>query len=198
MKLFFEKFDVDVKGPVSDNMTENEFFNFCQQNELLRIERDETGQIFIMAPTGSETGNINLRIAAKLAIWNESQKSGVAFDSSTGFTLPDKSVLSPDVSWMKNENWNKIEKSDKEKFAHVCPDFVIEVRSKSDNMNYLKNKMLKWVKNCCSLAWLINPESGTAFIYRKDGAVDKVSGFNTILSGEDVLPGFEFDLSILK
>ena len=112
MKLFFEKFDVDVKGPVSDDMTENEFFNFCQQNELLRIERDETGQIFIMAPTGSGTGNINLRIAAEIAFWNKTQKAGVAFDSSTGFTLPDNSVLSP-VSWMKNENWNKIEKSDK-------------------------------------------------------------------------------------
>src|SRR5688572_13885673 len=142
MKLFFEKADIDVKGSLSDNMSENEFFNFCQQNENLRIERDENGQIFIMAPTGSETGDINLRIATEVFLWNKIRKSGVAFDSSTGFTLPDNSVLSPDVSWMRSEKWNKVPKKDKEKFAHVCPDFVIELKSKSDNLNYLKNKML--------------------------------------------------------
>ncbi len=198
MKLIFKKADIDVKGSVSDDMTENEFFNFCQQNEILRIERDEKGQILIMAPTGSESGNINFKIAAEIAFWNKIQKSGVAFDSSTGFTLPDNSVLSPDVSWMRNEKWNNISEKDKEKFAHVCPDFVIELKSKSDNINYLKNKMLKWIKNGCSLAWLINLESSTSFIYRKDGSVDKVSGFQNKLSGEDVLPGFELDLSIIK
>lgn len=128
MKLIFEKADIDVKGSISDEMSENEFFNFCQQNENLRIERDEKGQIFIMAPTGSETGNINLRIATEIFLWNKTQKSGVAFDSSTGFTLPDNSVLSPDVSWMQSEKWNKISKKDKERFAHVCPDFVIELK----------------------------------------------------------------------
>ncbi len=198
MKLIFKKADIDIKGSVSDDMTENEFFNFCQQNEILRIERDEKGQIFIMAPTGSGTGNINLRIAAEIFFWNKIQKSGVAFDSSTGFTLPDNSVLSPDVSWMHNEKWNNISKKDKEKFAHVCPDFVIELKSKSDNMNYLKNKMLKWIKNGCALAWLINPENSTTFIYRKDGTVDKVSGLQNILSGEDILPDFELDLSLIK
>ena len=91
-------------------MSENEFFNFCQQNENLRLERDEKGQIFIMAPTGSETGNINLGIAAEIGFWNKIQKLGVAFDSSTGFTLPDNSVLSPDASWMRSEKWNKIPK----------------------------------------------------------------------------------------
>lgn len=198
MKLFFEIADIDVKGSVSDAMTENEFFNFCQQNESLRIERDEKGQIFIMAPTGSETGNINFKLVAEIAFWNKVQKSGVAFDSSTGFTLPDNSVLSPDVSWMRNKKWNKIPKKDKVKFAHVCPDFIVELKSKSDNINYLKNKMLKWIKNGCSLAWLINPESSTVYIYRQDGSVDKVSGFETILSGEDVLPGFKLPLSIFK
>ncbi|MEP6596386.1 MAG: Uma2 family endonuclease [Ginsengibacter sp.] len=128
MKLFFEKADIDVKGFISDNMSEKEFFNFCQQNESLRIERDDTGQIFIMAPTSSETGSINFRIAAEIVFWNKIKKSGVAFDSSTGFTLHDNSVLSPDVSWILNEKWNKISKKDKERFAHICPDFVIEFK----------------------------------------------------------------------
>lgn len=198
MKLFFEKANIDVKGSISDNMTEKEFFSFCHQNENLRIERDEEGQIFIMAPTSSETGNKNFKIAAEIALWNKAQQSGVAFDSSTGFTLTDNSILSPDVSWMRNEKWNVISKKDKEGFAHVCPDFVIELKSKSDNLNYLKNKMHKWIKNGCSLGWLINIESSVVLIFRKDGTVDKVSGFQNNISGEDVLPGFQLDLNILK
>ncbi len=143
MKFLFDNIDIDVKGSVSDNMTEKEFFNFCQQNDNLQIERNDDGQIFIMAPTSSETGNRNFKLAAELAMWNKNKSLGVAFDSSTGFTLPDKSILSPVVSWMRNEKWNVVTKKDKEGFAHVCPDFVIELKSKSDNLTYLKSKMLK-------------------------------------------------------
>src|ERR1700712_324309 len=108
MRVFFKKANIDVKGPVSDDMTENEFFNFCHENENLRIERNETGQIFIMSPTGSETGNKSFELAVVIGVWNKAKQLGVAFDSSTGFTLPDTSILSPDVSWVMNEKWNTV------------------------------------------------------------------------------------------
>jgi Uma2 family endonuclease len=98
---------------------------------------------------------------------------------------------------MQNEKWNNISKEDKLKFAHVCPDFVIELKSPSDNIKYLTGKMHTWIENGCALAWLINPDNKTAFIFRKDGTVEKVNGFNNALSGEDVLPGFELKLSLL-
>ncbi len=197
MKIALEETTISVKGNISDSMSDKEFFDFCQQNEMLRVERDENKQIIIMAPTNTFTGNQNFSLSSELAIWNNKNKTGVCFDSSTGFTLPDGSVRSPDVSWMQNEKWNNISKKDKRRFAHVCPDFVIELKSKSDNIKYLTNKMHKWIENGCSLAWLINPDNKTAFIFRKDGTVDKVNGFNKILYGEDVLPGFELNLSIL-
>ncbi len=197
MKIPLEDITLSVKGPVSDSMSDKEFFDFCQGNDALRIERDENKQIIIMAPTNMDTGQQNSDLATDLAIWNRKEKKGICFDSSTGFTLPDGSVRSPDASWMANEKANNISKEERQKFAHVCPDFVIELKSPSDNLKYLTDKMHKWIKNGCALAWLINPENKTAFIFRKDGTSDEIKGFHNKLSGEDVLPGFELDLSIL-
>ncbi|MDQ6762069.1 MAG: Uma2 family endonuclease [Bacteroidota bacterium] len=197
MKIALEDITLSVKGTVSDSMSDQEFFDFCQDNDALRIERDENKQIIIMAPTNMDTGRQNSDLATDLAIWNRKEKKGVCFDSSTGFTLPDGSVRSPDVSWMANEKANNVPKEEKKKFARICPDFVIELKSPSDNLKYLTTKMHKWIKNGCALAWLINPENKTAFIFRKDGTSDEIKGFHNKLSGEDVLPGFELDLSIL-
>ncbi len=197
MKIPLEDITLSVKGPISDSMSDDEFYNFCQENDMLRVERDENKQIIIMAPTNMFTGRQNSDLSAELVNWNRKEKRGVCFDSSTGFTLPDGSVRSPDASWMTNEKANKISKEEKQKFAHVCPDFIIELKSPSDNLKYLTGKMHKWIENGCELAWLINPDDKTVFIFRKDGTVDKLSGFNNILSGEDVLPGFELELSLL-
>lgn len=197
MQTVFPNIILPLYGLNYDGLTDEEFFTLCAKNETSRIERDSNRQIYIMAPTGSLTGNTNLKIATQLAQWNQKENSGVAFDSSAGFTLPDDSVFSPDASWMQNEKWNNISKEDKQKFAHVCPDFVIELKSPSDNIKYLTAKMHKWIENGCSLAWLINPDNKTAFIFRKDGTVEKITGFNNVLSGENVLPGFELKLSLL-
>lgn len=197
MEIALEDVIIPVNGFFSDAMSDKEFFDFCQQNEILRVERDENKKIIIMAPTNMDTGRQNADVSAELAIWNKKEKNGFCFDSSTGFTLPDGSVRSPDASWMRNEKWNEVPKKDKRKFAHVCPDFVMELKSPSDNQKYLTNKMHKWIENGCSLAWLINPDKKTVFVFRKDGTVDKIAGFNNVLSGEDVLPGFKLDLSIL-
>ena len=198
MKLIVDNINIEVTGIFDDGMSDEEFFNFCAQNKQLRIERNAQGQIFIMAPVNTIGGNQNFNIVLKIGQWNEKQHLGVCFDSSTGFSLRDGSVLSPDASWMPVEKWNALSLAEKEKFARVCPDFLIELRSKSDDLNTLKNKMLKWVENGARLAWLIDPANKQVFIYRQDGSVQITRGFNNKLSGENVLPGFELDLQILQ
>lgn len=197
MEISLEKITFSIKGKISDTMSDKEFFDFCQENELLRLERDENKQIIIMAPTNTSSGQQNADLLGELVIWNKKKKFGVCFDSSTGFTLPDGSVRSPDISWIIKEKWNQITDKQKKQFAPICPDFVIELKSPSDNIKYLTDKMHKWIKNGCALAWLINPENRTVFIFRQNGTVDKVKDFSYILSGEDVLYGFELNLSLL-
>ncbi len=197
MELTLENITIPIKGDISDSMSDKEFLDFCLQNKMLRVERDENKQIIIMAPTTSSTGIINASLISKLIVWNEKKKLGFCFDSVAGFTLSDRSVRSPDASWVNAKKWNQLTDLQKDSFAPICPDFVIELKSKSDNLKYLTAKMDKWIKNGCALAWLINPENKTAFIFRKDGSMNEVYGFKNILSGEDVLPGFKLDLSIL-
>ena len=197
MKIVLNDIIFSVHGDISDSMSKEEFFNFCQQNEIARIERDENKQIIIQPPAYTYEGILRGEISGALATWNRKQDTGFCFDSSTGFTLPDGSVRSPDASWMSSEKWNNISEEEKQKFAQVCPDFVIELKSPLDNLKFLANKMYKWRENGWALAWLINPKNKTASIFRQNGSVEKVNGFHNILSGENVLPGFKLDLSIL-
>ncbi len=197
MELALENITIPIKGDMSDSMSDKEFLDFCLQNKMLRVERDENKQIIIMAPTTSSTGITNASLISELIVWNKKKKLGFCFDSAAGFTLPDRSVRSPDASWVAVEKWNQLTDLQKDSFAPICPDFVIELKSKSDNLKYLTAKMHKWIKNGCALAWLINPENKTALIFRKNGTVDEVNGFKNILSGEDVLPDFELNLSLL-
>jgi Uma2 family endonuclease len=198
MKLQIENFVADVKGFLHDDMSDEEFFNFCQQNQDLRLERDHTKQIHIMAPTGFYTGSYNSGIIGELYLWNRKFKSGKVFESNTGFTLPDSAVFSPDAAWVSNEKIALLSEEEKNRFAPVCPNFIIELKSPSDNLPQLKNKMLKWIENGTSLAWLIDPENKQAFIYREDNSIEIIKGFNNKLSGENILPGFELDLQILQ
>ncbi|MBC7890134.1 MAG: Uma2 family endonuclease [Ferruginibacter sp.] len=198
MKFQIENFNADVKGFLHDEMSDEEFFDFCQQNPDLKLERDHNKQIYIMAPTGYYTGGLNSDIFGELYIWNKKFKTGKVFDSSTGFTLPDGTVFSPDAAWVSNEKNSLLSEEDKNKFAPVCPNFVIELKSPSDRLKILKGKMLKWIENGTQLAWLIDPENQMVFIYREDGSVAIIRGFTNKLSGENVLPGFEFDLQILQ
>jgi len=122
---------------------------------------------------------------------------GECFESSTGYTLPDNSVCSPDASWMPAAKWAAIPKKERQKHTNICPDFIIELKSKTDSIRYLKNKMLKWIENGCQLAWLIIPEKEEAHIYRVDGSIEIVKGFNKKLSGENILTLFTLDLRIL-
>ncbi len=198
MKVTIENININVTGNLSDDMTDEEFFHFCTQNRDLRIERDASRQIYIMPPTGLNTGASNADINTDLTNWNRKNRNGKVFDSSTGFTLPDRAVFSPDAAWISNEKISKLTKEQRNIFAPVCPDFIIELKSKSDAIPELQNKMLKWIENGCKLAWLLIPEKEEAHIYRNDGSIEIVKGFNNKLSGENILPGFELDLSILK
>ena len=198
MEISVKDNSLPIIGDLSDSLSEKEFFDFCQQNDIWRIERDENKQIIIMPPTTASTGIKNTNLITELVTWNRKKYYGVCFDSSTGFTLPDGSVRSPDASWLTMEKWKQLSNDEKDQFTHICPDFVIELKSKSDNLKSLTAKMHKWIKNGCALAWLINPEDQTVLISRKDGTIDKVETFNKRLSGENVLPGFELDLSILN
>jgi Uma2 family endonuclease len=179
-------------------LTDEQFFDFCQQNRDLRIERTANGEIIIMTPTGGITGNRNNEISRQLANWNVQYKKGVTFDSSAGFTLPDTSVRSPDASWISKERWERLTREEQEKFPPLCPDFVIELRSKHDNLPELQNKMKDWMNNGCQLAWLIDPENQQVFIYKQEGLAKTISGFDNTLSGENILQGFSFDLKLLQ
>lgn len=187
-----------LKFPEHLTFTDDELFAFCQKNPELNIERDKHQNLIIKSPYGSLTGNINSKILIRLGIWNDEMNSGRVFDSSTGFTLPDRSMRSPDVSWVSNEQWDKLTLDQKMKFAPVCPEFVVEVKSPSDSLKELKNKMTEWMANGVKLAWLIDTEEHTVNIYNKNGSQQVIESFDTKLSGGDVLPDFQFDLSLLK
>lgn len=175
-------------------MTDEEFFSFCQSNPELNIERNSQREIIIMSPTGSKSGNLNIKIGAQLENWNEKENLGVVFDSSTGFTLPDDSVRSPDAAWVSYEKWNRLSEDEKERFAPVCPEFIVELKSKNDKICDLQSKMETWIENGVQLGWLIDPVDQKVYIYQPQQKVTTMQGFQQKLSGGSVLPGFVFDL----
>ena len=176
------------------NLSEEQFYHLCISNQDLRMERDEHQNIIIMAPTGSFTGNHNFSIALVIGNWNEKYNLGCCFDSSAGFTLSNKAVRAADIAWITNARWESVTNEDKERFAHICPDFVIEVRSKSDTLKQQKEKMQEWIANGCRLAWLVDIENKITHSYKPNREIIETP-FNKTLSGEDVLPNFELNLS---
>jgi len=178
-------------------MTDDEFFVFCQANDSLELERDKNGNILIASSTGSKTGLRNVTLVGELYAWNKYHELGYVFDSSTGFKLPNGATRSPDVSWIQKDRWEAIPEEQQEKFAPICPDFVIELRSASDDLTYLQNKMEEYRENGCSLGWLIDRKSQQVFIYRPGQPVETIPTFTQTLTAEPVLPNFTFDLSLL-
>jgi Uma2 family endonuclease len=179
-------------------MTDDEFYEFCLLNDQIKFERDAFGKLIILPNTGGITGIKNSDLIIDLGIWNRKNKLGQIFDSSTAFRLPSSAVRSPDAAWISNERWNALTLEEKTKFPPLCPEFVIELMSNSDDLKYAVEKMHKWIDNGCQLAWLIFPKGEEVRIFRANGTVDLVIGFDKILSGENILPNLEFDLSFLK
>jgi Uma2 family endonuclease len=179
-------------------LSDDEFYDFCSQNDSLKFERDSEGNIFIMPNTGGITGNLNSELTTEITIWNRINKLGKTFDSSTTFRLPNTAVRSADVAWVSIDRWNDLEIEDKIKFPPICPDFVLELMSNTDSLKEAKRKMQDdWMANGCKLGWLIDPKSQRVYIYRQNQEVEIINDFNQILSGENVLDGFELDLKIL-
>ncbi|TAK50552.1 MAG: Uma2 family endonuclease [Saprospiraceae bacterium] len=180
-------------------MTDDEFEDFCFKNPELHIEQDKHGNIIIMSPVSYDSGNHESEILADLGMWNRKHKLGKTFSPSTMFILPDGEKRMPDAAWVSMEKHLKLTLRERKKFAHVVPDFIVEVRSPSDNIKDLKEKISAvWIANGVRLAWLIDPVDEISFIFKPGAPPVELKGLNHLLSGEEVLPGFEFDLSILK
>ncbi len=180
--------------PQSWRMTDEMLYDFCIANRDKVVERDANRQIIIMAPVGGLSSYYNGELTTDLVLWNRKNQLGITFDSSGGFFLPDGSMRSPDAAWISNEKWEKLSEVERTKFPPLCPDFVIELRSKTDRLGELQSKMEEWMANGCQLAWLIDPANEQVFVFRKGKKVEQVSGFDRLLSGEEVLRGFELDL----
>ena len=178
------------------DMTDEQFFAFCQQNRDYRIERNATGEITIMPPTGSETGNRNFDLIVQLGIWTRQNGTGIGFDSSAGFTLPNGAMKSSDTAWIKLEKWHTLTPEQQQKFAPICPDFIIELRSPSDNLQPLKDKLQEYIDNGVSLGWLIDRKNRKVYIYRPNSEVECLDNPAT-LSGESILPEFVLQLSTI-
>ncbi|MEH2375328.1 Uma2 family endonuclease [Nostoc sp.] len=175
-------------------LTEDQFYEFCQLNRDFRIERNAGGELVIMPPTGSETDQHNFDVIVQLGIWTKQDGTGVGFGSSGGFTLPNGAVRSPDAAWIKRDRWEAISPELRKKFAPICPEFVIELRSESDRLQVLQDKMQEYIDNGTQLGWLIDRKQRQVFIYRPNIAIEVLNNPKT-LYGELLLPGFVLDLS---
>ncbi len=177
-------------------LTDEQFFQLCQVNENLRFERTATGELIIMPPTGGETGNRNGRLTQQLFNWSDADGTGIAFDSSTGFKLPNGADRSPDGAWVKLERWNALTQQQQTIFLPLCPDFVVELLSPSDSLRVAQEKMKEYRDNGARLGWLINRKSRQVEIYRQNQEVEVLES-PVSLSGEDVLPGFVLNLELI-
>jgi len=175
------------------NLTEDQFFEFCRINRDLRIERNARGELMLMPPAGWETGNRDLEIGMQLKAWAKRDGTGIASGSSAGFRLPNNAVRSPDAAWVKKSRLAKLTKEEREKFLPLCPNFVLELRSPSDSLSALHDKMQEYIANGAQLGWLIDPVQKRVYIYRPDASVEQLERPETVC-GDPALPGFVLDL----
>ena len=177
-------------------MTPDEFFELSLLNPDLKIELTSEGEIVFMSPSGAETGALNAQIILALGRWASEDKSGVFFDSSAGFTLPNKAVRAPDASWVRREKWTALSPRQRQRFAPLCPDFVIEVDSPSDRLKDLQAKMDEYIANGAQLGWLILPETRQVMVYRPGQDMQLHSDVDAIAADPE-LPGFTLDLTLI-
>ena len=184
-----------LRMPPKLQMTEDEFFEFCQINRDLQIERNQSGEVLIIPPTGSETGNREGNIFGPLWVWSEQDGTGITFTSSAGFTLSTGAERAPDAAWIKLERWNALSPEKQKKFAPICPDFVLELRSDSDKLKPLQEKMAEYMREPgVKLGWLIDRKNRRVYIYRPGLPTECLENPATV-SGDPVLPGFVLNMS---
>ncbi|MBD2430855.1 MULTISPECIES: Uma2 family endonuclease [Fischerella] len=176
------------------HLTDEQFYQLCQNNQELKFERTPKGELIIMPPVGGESGNREADLIADLVIWNRQTQLGYTFSSSTIFKLPNGADRSPDAAWIRRERWEALTPEQRRKFPPIAPDFVIELRSATDDLETLRQKMQEYIDAGVQLAWLINPQQQQVEIYRPAQEVE-VRNLPTELSGENILPGFSLNLS---
>ncbi len=182
--------------PVLKKLSDEDFFEFCQANREWRIERTSDGDVIIMPPTGGETGKLNFDLALAFGAWAKADGNGVSFDSSTGFILPNGAERSPDLAWVRLSRWNALSEAQRKTFPPLCPDFVVELRSPSDSLPDLKDKMDEYIQNGAQLGWLIDAIEKKIYVYRPQAEVECLDN-PTTLSGEPLLKGFTLDVQEL-
>jgi len=178
------------------NLSDEECFQFFKINEHLRLELTSEGDLIIMPPTGGETGNINFELNGNFWAWSKQDRRGKGFDSSTVFSLPNGAKRSPDLAWVLNDRWEALSKEERIKFPPICPDFVAELRSQSDSLDFLKEKMEEYIANGAQLGWLIDPFERKVYVYRPGAEVEVLEDPEAV-SGEPLLRGFTLDVRAL-
>ncbi|WAL59574.1 Uma2 family endonuclease [Thermocoleostomius sinensis] len=178
------------------DLSDDQFYQLCQNHRDLKFERTSQGELVIVTPVGGEGGSREADLIGDLVYWNRRTQLGKVFSSSTCFKLPNGANRSPDVAWVMQERWNQLTPEQQKKFPPLCPDFVIELRSESDALELLQQKMQEYINNGLRLGWLINPQDRQVEIY-KTNQMRQVLDNPQQLNGNDVLPGFMFDLSLI-
>ena len=176
-------------GPEFQQLTDDEYFELCRANGDWRIERTSQGEIIVMPPTGGRTGRINFEFAGLFREWVHRDGTGVAFDSSTEFRLPNRAARSPDLSWLRRERWEGLTREEQDKFPPLCPDFVVEIRSPSDRLRALRAKMREYIANGATLGWLIDPVDRRVYVYEPPDRESRLDDPDSV-SGEPLLRGF--------
>ena len=184
-------FTIDFSSITS--LTDDQFDRLCAENPEIKLERTPAGELVIMSPTGGETGKRNAELISDLVVWNRMSKLGVVFDSSTCFRLPNGGDRSPDVSWIERSRWETLTPEQQRKFPPICPDFVLELMSPSDNLTTTRNKMQEYLASGVRLGWMIDSENRKVEIYRSRQVVETLLAPAELL-GELVLPGFILNL----
>jgi Uma2 family endonuclease len=188
---------LDLRSTVE--LTDERFEQICQSNRDLKFERTAIGELVVVALTGGETGRRNIKLSARLEMWNQQGEMGVAFDSSTGFRLPNGAIRSPDAAWIRLDRWEKLTMEQRRKLVPLCPDFVVELKSPSGDIEDIQAKMKEYLENGLRLGWLLDPETQRVEVYRGDSSAPRVRTVEILehpsqLSGENVLSGFVLNL----
>lgn len=189
--------DIAIRHAIP-RMPEDEFLEFCMYNQDLRIEQDKCGNILIMSPLSLTAGNLENEISTDLTLWSRKTQLGKSFSPLTLFILPDGEKCMPDAVWISNEKISLLSEEERNSFAHIVPDFIVELKSPSDRPADVDKKIREvWIANGVRMAWYIDPDEQVSKVYLADGTVQVIQGFDKVLSGGNVLPGFEFHLSVL-
>ena len=176
-------------------LTDDQFYKLCINNPEMNIERSSKGVLIVMPPVGGESGNRESESMIDLGIWNRREQRGYVFSSSTIFKLPGGGDRSPDASWVERSRWNQLTADQKKKFPPIAPDFVLEIRSRTDKLVTLQKKMQEYLDSGVRLGWLFNPQDQQVEIYRPEQLVE-VRSLPTVLSGEETLVNFELSMPL--